>query len=176
MKNTYKILYLIFTLFTFYFFVAELLFFKYSLNGVWTIRIFFFIWLSITIFWIIQNWKRKISKVLLIGIIITPIFFTFFAGILAMDFLYSIPNLNFYKSQKIGKYYVYERGGFLVGRFLTLYENKMLFKIKIASQVEHSETLHFEDAKTFQIVSENKDSIEIKYSKYNISNQIVFKK
>jgi len=176
MKNTNKILYIIFTLFTIYFFVAELLFFKYSLNGAWTIRIIFLIWLSITIFWIIKNWKSRIAKILLMGMIITPILLTFFAGIMAADFLYSIPNLNYYKSQKVGKYYVYEKGGLLIGRFLTLYENKIIFKRKISTQIEHSHNFFFEDANKFEIVSENNDSIEIKFSNDNLSNQIVFKK
>ena len=73
-------------------------------------------------------------------------------------------------------YYIYEKGGLLVGRYLTLYENKIVFKKKISSQIEHSHNFFFKDANKFEVVSENNDSIIIKYSKNNLSNQIVFKK
>jgi hypothetical protein len=57
-----------------------------------------------------------------------------------------------------------------------LYENKIIFKRKISTQIEHSHNYLFEDANKFEIVSENNDSIEIKFSNDNLSNQIVFKK
>ena len=176
MKNTDKILYMIFSLFTIYFFLAELLSFQYSLNGAWTIRIIMLIWLSLTIYWIIKNWKSRTAKIILMGIILTPILSTFFAGILAMDFLYSIPNLNYYKSQKVGKYYIYENSGFLIGRFLTLYENKIILKRKISTQIEHSNTFFFEDANKFEILFDSSDSLKIKFSKANLIEVITFEK
>ena len=105
-----------------------------------------------------------------------PILLTYFAGIMAADFIYSIPNLNFYKSQKVGKYYIYEKGSLLSGRYLILYGNEIIFKRIISTQREYYSNYLFKDANKFEIISENKDFIEIKYFNDNQINQIVFKK
>ena len=157
--------YLIFSIFSLYFFIAELLFFKYTLNGVWTSRILIVIWFSTTLLFIFKYWKNKIIKLYLLLLCLCCYMLILFIGILGSSFLYSIPNLDFNKKFNLGKYSIYIKESFFVGQYSILYKKDLFFKERISKNISKGNDLdNFSDAK---IISEENNKILILFKNEN---------
>lgn len=126
--NTSWFSYIIFTLISVYFFVADILYFRYALNGIWASKILFLVWLFITIVFIIRNWKSKKAKFSLFVLISLPLFLLFISGILLFDILRGITDNNSAKRIDVKNYSIYANRSVLSGDFIVLYKNLYLLK------------------------------------------------
>jgi hypothetical protein len=134
------LIYTVLSIFSIYFFIADLLLFKYALNGVWTSRLSILIWLFITILLIFKYWKNKFVKLYFL-------------------ILYSIPNLDLRNKFDIGEYSVYVKENFFVGQYTILYKNDLCFKERISTNIIKGNNLN--DFTKAKIISEENNKILI---------------
>lgn len=159
-----------FSIISLYFFIAELLFFKYTLKGIWTSRLLLIIWIAFSILLIFKYWGKKIAKLYLLFLFLCSILLISFIGILGSSILYSIPNLDFKKKFDLGGYVVYVRESFFVGQYSILYKNNLLFKERISKRISKGNNLNnFSEAK---IISVENNKIFVLY-KNEVSELII---
>ncbi|WP_396193368.1 hypothetical protein [Flavobacterium sp.] len=153
------LIYTVLSIFSIYFFIADLLLFKYALNGVWTSRLSILIWLFITILLIFKYWKNKFVKLYFLLLFLCSFLLIPFMGILGSSILYSIPNLDLRNKFDIGEYSVYVKENFFVGQYTILYKNDLCFKERISTNIIKGNNLN--DFTKAKIISEENNKILI---------------
>lgn len=133
MKRSKILIYLLISVLVNYLLVADVLFFTYTITGVWTSRTIWGVWFIVSLYLAVKNWKWHSVRFFTVTTLVLPLFVAPFLGILGGPLFLRLMNADFEQRLKSDSYQIYLYTSAFSGKFFVLFEDSFLVKKNISS-------------------------------------------